>query len=712
MKHTITLLPGDGIGPEVSDAVVRVLSATGLDIEWERRLAGVDAVNAGGGTLPEETLESIRRTRVALKGPITTPVGEGFQSVNVGLRKALDLYVSLRPVFSVPGVKTRYEGVDLVVFRENTEGLYAGREHEVVPGVVEALKIITANASERIARYAFEYARWRGRRKVTVVHKASVMKLSDGLFLERARAVAQDYPFITVEEMPIDKAAMRLVLNPHEFDVLLMENLYGDIMSDLCSGFVGGLGVAPGANIGDKCAVFEAVHGSAPDIAGQGKANPTALLQSAVMMLDHIGEQRAARRVEAAIARVLSEGKVRTGDLGGRASTSEYTQALIDALPPEPAAAVSVIGATGSATGSSTGSATGSATLPAPQRARSHTPYTPHLSADGRPVVPVLPGDLLGRDLMPHALRLADAAGARVEWLTLEGEALLDAKGQLRAEAVEQIRACGVALRAPFSTPEGVGNLAPSVALRKRLSLYAGVRHIRSLPHLPSRHAGLDLVVVRENTEDVYAGLEHTVYPGVVESIKVVTQAACERVFTFAHHLAEAQGRKSVSIVHKANIMKKADGLFLRVGKEVGARFPHTETRAIIVDNACMQLVQRPEQFDVLVCGNLYGDILSDLGAGLVGGISAVWGEDHGEGVVVFEAIHGRAPELVGADLANPLPVVMPVVALLRHIGQSEPAARLERAALRVLSEGRTLTRDLGGDARTSEVVAALEAAL
>lgn len=333
MKHTITLLPGDGIGPEVSDAVVRVVEATGVEVEWERHLAGVDAVNAGMSTLPEQTLESIRRTRVALKGPITTPVGAGFQSVNVGLRKALNLYTSLRPVKSIPGIKTRYNNIDLVVFRENTEGLYAGREHEVVPGVVEALKIITAEASERIARYAFEYARWRGRRKVTVIHKASVMKLSDGLFLEEARKVASNYPFIQLEEMPIDRAAMQLVLNPHDFDVLLMENLYGDIMSDLCSGFVGGLGVAPGANIGETCAVFEAVHGSAPDIAGQNKANPTALLQSAVMMLDHIGEQVAAKRVELAIARVLSAGEVRTGDLGGNATTDQFTQAIIDALP-------------------------------------------------------------------------------------------------------------------------------------------------------------------------------------------------------------------------------------------------------------------------------------------------------------------------------------------------------------------------------------------
>jgi isocitrate dehydrogenase (NAD+) len=333
MKHTLTLLPGDGIGPEVSEAVVEIIAASGADICWERHLAGVDAVSSGESTLPESTLQSIRKNRVALKGPITTPVGRGFRSVNVGLRKELNLYASLRPVRSLPGIKTRHDQVDLVVFRENTEGLYAGREHEVVPGVVEALKIITAEASQRIARYAFEYAKWRGRRKVSVVHKASVMKLSDGLFLDQARQVASDYPFIEVEEIPIDRAAMNLVLNPHQFDVLLMENLYGDIISDLCSGFIGGLGVSPGANIGDRCAVFEAVHGSAPDIAGQNKANPLALLQSGVMLLEHIGEQVAAQRIKTAIVRVLKAGEVRTGDLGGRASTTDFTQAIIAALP-------------------------------------------------------------------------------------------------------------------------------------------------------------------------------------------------------------------------------------------------------------------------------------------------------------------------------------------------------------------------------------------
>jgi len=333
MKYTITLLPGDGIGPEVSGAAVRIVEATGVEIEWERCLAGIDAVDAGMETLPESTLASVRKNKVALKGPITTPVGKGFRSVNVGLRKALETYVSLRPVRSWNGLETRHDDVDLVVFRENTEGLYAGREHEVVPGVVEALKIITADASRRIAKYAFEYARWTGRSRITAVHKASVMKLSDGLFLDMCREVAKSYPFITYDEQPIDKVAMQVVLDPHNYDVLLMENLYGDIMSDLCSGLTGGLGVAPGANIGDECAVFEAVHGSAPDIAGQNKANPIALTISAAMMLRHIGERAAARRIELGIERVLVAGDVRTGDMGGAASTTEITDAIIATMP-------------------------------------------------------------------------------------------------------------------------------------------------------------------------------------------------------------------------------------------------------------------------------------------------------------------------------------------------------------------------------------------
>lgn len=329
MLHTITLLPGDGIGPEVTDAAVAIVAAAGVDVEWDRQLAGLHAVEAGDVTLPERTLDSIRKNRVALKGPITTPVGKGFSSVNVALRKALETYVSLRPVRSWPGLKTRHDDVDLVVFRENTEGLYAGREHEVVPGVVEALKIITEGASRRIAKYAFEYARWMGRRKVTVVHKASVMKLSDGLFLDTCRDVARSYPFIGVEEVPIDGVAMQLVADPTVYDVLLMENLYGDIVSDLCSGLVGGLGIVPGANIGDEYAVFEAVHGSAPDIAGRGISNPIAVVHSAALMLRHIGERAAAERIEGAIGRVLLAGEIRTGDLGGRANTRQITEAII-----------------------------------------------------------------------------------------------------------------------------------------------------------------------------------------------------------------------------------------------------------------------------------------------------------------------------------------------------------------------------------------------
>src|ERR687885_501055 len=278
MPHTITLIPGDGIGPEVSSAVVRVIEATGVAIEWETHYAGAQAQAKFGTTLPEELLESIRRNKVALKGPITTPVGKGFTSVNVGLRKALDLYANLRPVRALPNVPSRYPELDLIVVRENTEDLYAGLEHVVVPGVVESLKIITEKASTRIARYAFEFARREGRKKVTSVHKANIMKLSDGLFLDCTRKVGREYPEIQYEEVIIDNLCMQLVKDPTRFDVLVLENLYGDIVSDLCAGLVGGLGVVPGANIGERTAVFEAVHGTAPDIAGKGIANPTALM--------------------------------------------------------------------------------------------------------------------------------------------------------------------------------------------------------------------------------------------------------------------------------------------------------------------------------------------------------------------------------------------------------------------------------------------------
>ena len=332
MAHTITLIPGDGIGPEVSSAVVRILEASGAQIEWETKYAGAQALEKFGSTLPDDLLESILHNKVALKGPITTPVGKGFTSVNVGLRKALDLYANLRPVRALPNVPCRYPELDLVVVRENTEDLYSGLEHVVVPGVVESIKIITEKASTRIARYAFEFSRREGRKKVTAIHKANIMKLSDGLFLECFRNVSKDYPEIEADDKIVDNACMQLVMRPEQFDVMLLENLYGDIVSDLCAGLVGGLGFVPGANIGERGAVFEAVHGSAPDIAGQGIANPTALLQSSILMLRHIGEREAAERVERAMLKVFADGKVRTRDIGGTARTNEFARAVVEAM--------------------------------------------------------------------------------------------------------------------------------------------------------------------------------------------------------------------------------------------------------------------------------------------------------------------------------------------------------------------------------------------
>ena len=328
MARTITLIPGDGIGPEVTDAVVRILEATGVAIEWDRQLAGVLAVERTGQTLPVELVDSIRRHKVALKGPVTTPIAHGFTSVNVGLRKALDLYANLRPVWNLPGVPARFQSVDLVIVRENTEDLYAGLEHEVVPGVVESLKIITERASTRIAHFAFRHAHKHGRRRVTAIHKANIMKMSDGLFLESIRRVAPQYADIAYDERIVDAACMHLVMHPEKLDVLLLPNLYGDIVSDLCAGLVGGLGVVPGANIGTEAAVFEAVHGSAPDIADKNLANPIALLLSALMMLEHIGERQRAERIRSALGRVLAAGAVRTRDLGGQATTTEFTDAV------------------------------------------------------------------------------------------------------------------------------------------------------------------------------------------------------------------------------------------------------------------------------------------------------------------------------------------------------------------------------------------------
>jgi isocitrate dehydrogenase (NAD+) len=328
MKHVITLIPGDGIGPEVTESVVRIFMIAGLDIEWERHDAGVIAFEKTSETLPAALLDSIKRNKVALKGPVTTPIGQGFTSVNVGLRKALDLYANLRPVRNLPGVQSRYSDVDLVIVRENTEDLYAGLEHEVVPGVVESLKIITERASTRIARFAFEHARRYGRRRVTAIHKANNMKLSDGLFLDSTRTVAREFTDITYDERIVDAACMHLVMAPEKLDVLLLPNLYGDIVSDLCAGLVGGLGVVPGANHGAEVAVFEAVHGSAPDIALKNLANPTALLLSGLMMLDHIGEADTATRIRGVLDAVLIDGSVRTHDLGGTASTTEFTDAI------------------------------------------------------------------------------------------------------------------------------------------------------------------------------------------------------------------------------------------------------------------------------------------------------------------------------------------------------------------------------------------------
>lgn len=332
MKHTITLIPGDGIGPEIVSATVRIIEATGIEVEWETQILGSQALEKFGSTLPENSIESMRRNKVSLKGPIMTPIGKGFTSVNVGLRKALDLYANVRPIKALPNVECRYPGLDLVIVRENTEDLYAGLEHIVVPGVVESLKIITEKASTRIAQYAFEYAKANGRKKVTAVHKANIMKLSDGLFLECFYNVAKDFPEITADDKIIDNCCMQLVMRPEQFDVMVMENLYGDIVSDLCAGLIGGLGLAPGANIGEQGAVFEAVHGSAPDIAGQGIANPTALLISSVMMLRHIGEGKAADAIDKAMLEVFADGKAITKDLGGTAKTEEFATAIIEKL--------------------------------------------------------------------------------------------------------------------------------------------------------------------------------------------------------------------------------------------------------------------------------------------------------------------------------------------------------------------------------------------
>jgi isocitrate dehydrogenase (NAD+) len=332
VRHKVTVIPGEGIGPEVAAATQRIIDAAGVPIEWEELAARTDSATEAGQLVNQAAIDSVRRNHVALKGPTATAVAGGAPSVNVALRKTLDLYANLRPVKNLPGVKSRFENVDIVLVRENTEDLYSGLEHEVVPGVVESLKIITERASTRIARFAFEYAKRSGRKKIHAIHKANIMKLSDGLFLKSVRAVAERYKDIEYKELIVDNACMQMVLDPQQFDMLLLPNLYGDVMSDLAAGLVGGLGVVPSGNIGDDCAMFEAVHGTAPDIAGKGLANPTALLMSGIMMLDHLGERPAARRIEAALERVYREGKHATRDLGGKATTQEFTDAVISAL--------------------------------------------------------------------------------------------------------------------------------------------------------------------------------------------------------------------------------------------------------------------------------------------------------------------------------------------------------------------------------------------
>ncbi len=332
MKHKITLIPGDGIGTEITSAVVRIIEASGVQIEWDSYIAGAEALTRYGDPLPQAVLDSIKQNRVALKGPLTTPVGTGFTSVNVRLRKTLDLYANLRPVRTLPGVKTPFGELDLVVVRENTEDLYSGIEHVVVPGVVESIKIITEKASTRIAKFAFEYAKQEGRKKITAIHKANIMKLSDGLFLDCFRKVAAEHPEIIADDKIVDNACMQLVMRPQQFDVLLLENLYGDIISDLAAGLVGGLGIVPGANIGELGAVFEAVHGSAPDIAGMGIANPTAMLQSAILMLRYLSERDAAELIEKSLIYTLATKDVRTKDLGGTASTMEFTEAIVASM--------------------------------------------------------------------------------------------------------------------------------------------------------------------------------------------------------------------------------------------------------------------------------------------------------------------------------------------------------------------------------------------
>jgi len=340
VSYKITLIPGDGIGPEVTHAAVRILEATGVKFEWETFAAGAQAYEKYHEYIPKELIASIERTHVGLKGPVTTPIGGGFASINVELRKRFELYANFRPIRNLPHIPTRYPDVDLIIVRENTEGLYSGIEHEVVPGVVESLKIMTEKACTRISRFAFEYARKNKRKKIHAVHKANIMKLSDGLFLRCAREVAKEYPEIQYAEHIVDNTCMQLVMNPYQYDMLLMENLYGDIISDLCAAFVGGLGMVPSANFGEHCAIFEAVHGSAPDIAGKNLANPTAVIRCSLLMLRHLGEFEAALRIRNALEKVYRTREKLTHDVGGKAGTSEFADSIIEAMESAPAAVV------------------------------------------------------------------------------------------------------------------------------------------------------------------------------------------------------------------------------------------------------------------------------------------------------------------------------------------------------------------------------------
>ncbi len=332
MSYTISLITGDGIGPEITQATREVIEAAGVKIVWEEVLAGQKAIEQEDDPLPEKTLRSIRKNKVALKGPLATPIAKGFPSVNVLLRKTLHLYANVRPAKSLEGIRSLFKNIDLVILRENTEDLYSGIEHVVAPGVVESIKVITRKASLRISEFAFQYAKKNHRKKITAIHKANIMKLSDGLFLDCARKVAKKFSRIEYTEMIVDNACMQLVLHPHQFDILLLENLYGDIVSDLAAGLVGGLGVVPAANIGEKGAIFEAVHGTAPDIAGKNKANPTALILSSALMLDYLGEKKAADKIRHAVIKIFKKGTSLTADLGGNATTTEMAHAIIRGL--------------------------------------------------------------------------------------------------------------------------------------------------------------------------------------------------------------------------------------------------------------------------------------------------------------------------------------------------------------------------------------------